>query len=99
MRDHAGRDVDAGGEPPLHDRPARTLRLDNGRIGRIDEDCALHVALSLGGAPTAVLARANTARADECQAHIRADRLRGEPQSRGRTGAPAARQTLWRFTA
>jgi hypothetical protein len=44
-RDHAGQDVDAGGEPPFEQRPPRAFRLDNGWIGRIDENRAFHARL------------------------------------------------------
>ena len=46
-RTHVGearRPPDRGRELGLDPRASGRLRLDNGRIGRIDEDCALHVA-------------------------------------------------------
>src|SRR5437764_2527338 len=42
MRHHAGQDVHAGGEPLSNDRPSSFLRLDNGWIGRIDENRSFH---------------------------------------------------------
>jgi NAD+ kinase len=43
VRNHAGQDIDACAQAALDQRPADPLRLDSGRMSRIDEDRALHV--------------------------------------------------------
>jgi len=42
VRDHSGKDIDAGGEPPLNDGAPCPLRLDNRWPSRIDEHRAFH---------------------------------------------------------
>ena len=42
MRNHAGQNVNAGRQPLPDNGRARLLRLDSGRVSRIDEDRAFH---------------------------------------------------------
>src|ERR1700730_11963063 len=53
MGNHARQNVDAGTQPALDQGSAGLLRLDNRGLGRIDENCALHMQPPPAAAPAA----------------------------------------------